>query len=163
MDLYHARNMAREARRNLNYAISANTYLGKIDYSIYDMMNKLNEVEPSLYAAHRSFSQRNELGLLQVPMIAWIGLTAAITWVSTIWQKSWTARSQAEAQITQSQCELKKLELVGQGVLSPEDLTCGSTVEKDTVGNILEKIRSIVLIGVGAASLIAILGFFKKK
>jgi len=157
MDLYHARNMAREARRNLNYAISANTYLGKIDYSIYEMMNKLNEVEPSLYAARRN------LGQLQIPMIAWIGLTAAITWVSTIWQKSWTARSQAEAQITQSQCELKKLELVGQGVLSPEDLTCGSTVEKDTVGNILEKIRSIVLIGVGAASLIAILGFFKKR
>jgi hypothetical protein len=150
MNVQEARQKAYESRLMLGYAAEVYEYLNvPVPSRIYDMLSDLDIIEPHLYQ-----SGTRNLGF-PIVGVAWAGaaLVAGISYISAIWQKSSAEKAKAE-------CELKKMDLVQQGILQPEDLKCGT--DTDGLTSILEKVRSIVIIAAGAAALVTVLGLFKK-
>jgi hypothetical protein len=82
-----------------------------------------------------------------------MGLTAALSFVAALFQKSSAEKAKAE-------CELKRMDLIEQGTLKPDDFKCESTTDKWS--DILGKVQTIVVILAGGAALMAILKLFKK-
>jgi hypothetical protein len=146
-DVIQLRQKASEARDYINYSIDIYNYIGmEAPQHLYDMLNTLNTVEPYLY--------RRTLGQIQfVPLLirGIAAVSAIVGIIFTIHEKSVSDKAQAEV-------ELQKLELIKQGVL-PSDTIIG--VKKDTLGDTLDKVRSILLISVVIVSIVSITKMFK--
>jgi len=155
VDLDKLRQMAGQAREYTNYAIDVYDHIDSVlpllggtrmgvPQHLYDTIQALDDVEPHLY-------NRNNLGQLQLLVVAGTLLTTVAGIVYSIYQKATADKAQAAV-------ELQKLQMIQEGTLDKSDLT---STPKDTIGDTLDKIRSLLLIVVAIIAVVSITNVFK--
>jgi hypothetical protein len=146
-DIIQLRQKASQARDFINYSIDVYNHIGlPVPQHIHETLQLLDTVEPYLYRG-------DTLGQIQFAPLIWGGmaLSALVTVVVGIYEKATSDKAQAAL-------ELEKLELIKQGVIPADSL---DQTKKDTLGDTLDKIRSLLLISVAIIAVVSITNLFK--
>lgn len=140
--------MLREAKNNVNHIFSM---LGYLPESTEVIKRQIELAESSQY---KQRAVNNNLGfvfpLLGAASWAWMGLTAAIGYVTYVWQKSWTDRMKYERDIA----------AMNKGL---DPATFCDTGTPTTIDKIIGTVKGFVLLAGGAITLYTAYKLVTKK